>query len=385
MKTEIIYWLLLGIILVIPALLWIRTFFTRSFSPLQGEIYLIVLLGLHLFEVRIKSPTVKWFQKLIFYPLFWPFNRGTFMYEWTSQMTYEEYLKRKKVVENKKDHNISIVWQPRYKESELGLDGLPKDKTTLIIVSRKEMMFSLKPNESFTLAVEFETEDGWRGWRLFTLFLEIKSLSKIISEFRQWQQASALTFKGEYNSWSKTVSYETLRSTTMNQLNVKLGKNKDVPFVDEINEQTEEFGYRVKSIKEGDIYLSDGSIDLLEAQEKKRKAEYDYQAAKVEAETTEVNANADAKAIGIIAKAEAEKITTIGTAKNQVLGDRIKKLKDLYSYQKDLIVAKYGNEGLKNLKFYIEGNGSENSNVQKMVDDLLALNIHDELKQEGGS
>jgi len=397
MKTENLVWLILAIPITIILLWWLTTVIKNSFKPLQGEIYLLRIFGWHWFEVRLGDPAAKWFQKLLYYVLIEPFNRGSFIYEWTQQITYEDYLKRKRFVENKKDYDISIVWQPKYKDSELGSDGLPKDKTTLIIVSRKEKMFSLKKNESFTLAVEFETKNGWRGWRLFTLFLEIESLSLIISEFRHWQQASVLTFKGEYNSWSKTVEYATLRTTTMNNLDVELGKDKTSSFIDEINSQTIGFGYKVKSIKEGDIYLSAESADLQEAQEEQAKSEYRRQAAEADAETTKIKAQADGKATVIkaeaesekikkIAEAEAEKIKTIGVASNQILEERILKLKELYGYQKDLITAKYGKDGLKDLKFYIEGNGQgADANTQRMVDTLLGLNIHEEMRQEGGA
>ena len=56
---EIILWVLLGILLIVPIILWIRSFFTRSFTPIQGEIYLLTLFGIHLFQINLGIPRLK--------------------------------------------------------------------------------------------------------------------------------------------------------------------------------------------------------------------------------------------------------------------------------------------------------------------------------------
>jgi hypothetical protein len=245
------------------------------------------------------------------------------------------------------------------------------------------MMVSLRRTEGFALAAEFETKDGYRGYRMFTLFLEIENLSSVITEIRQWQTPAQLTFKSEYNAWSKKVIYKTLRETTMNSLlTTELGADKTKSFIIEINAKIAKFGYKIGLIEAGSVYIDLVSRDLLEAQEAPQKAQYILTTAKVTAQTKEVNANADAKVITIAATAEATKVTTIGAATNTVLANRIKILKDLYDYQKDLIVAKYGSKGLENLRVYIEGNGQgTSSDIQKMIDTLVAFDIHEEKKE----
>jgi hypothetical protein len=97
MNIESFFWLSLGIILLVALGISIKK---RSFEPLTGEIYLIAFFGVHLFEVRLGDQTAKFFQKLPFYILFWPFNRISFIYEWVQEMTYSDYLKKKKKAED---------------------------------------------------------------------------------------------------------------------------------------------------------------------------------------------------------------------------------------------------------------------------------------------
>lgn len=383
MTTESLFFLFGGILGLLLFLLWIRTLITRSFEPVYGEEYIIMLFGFPVLTVKTASPTARWHQKWPYYLVAWPFKVASFIYEWVQEMTYEEYLHKKEFARTKKDYDVSIVWQPKYKDVELLPDGTPKDKTVTILVSRKEKLKSLRQIEGFTLASEFETSDGYRGWRIFTLLLEIQDLKEIISRFRQWQRPAVLTFKGEYNSWSKTVDYVTLRKTTMNQLNVNLGRSAAEPFINEINEKTKEFGYIVNSIKEGEVYLAAETMDMIELQEEPKKAQLRSEAAKFEALTTTTKAQAEANAITIKATGEANAIAKIEGAKTKVIEERtkiaIKAFEKLSAQQVLQLTAKYGSEGIGKLTgTYVEaGNdgGTNRIDVQELIQDILALKV----------
>lgn len=390
MTTSTLFWLLIAVIVSIPILWWLITF-RRSFEPIEGEEYQIGFFGRHIFTVKLGDPKVKWFQRLPYYILFAPFKVITFTYEWVQEMTYEEYLEKKAIAVTRKDYAVSIVWQPKYKDTELQANGIPKDKTVKILVSRKEKLHSLREIEGFTLATEFETADTYRGWRLFTLLFEIKDLSKIIKRFRHWQQPATLTFKHEYNAWSKTVNYETLRTTTMNKLSQNLGRSTAEPFLTEINEKTIEFGYIVNSIKAGEIYLAAETMDMIELQEEPKKAELRSKAAEFNAKTVTTNAQADADAEVIKAKGTATAIETIEKTKTKVIKERTKiavdAAKDLSKLTVDQHKAKFGDSGISGIKgVYVEGqNGAASTvNTQDVLENILALRIEDSQQNQGG-
>jgi hypothetical protein len=393
MNLESFFWLLIALIILTLFAVWIRSFFKRSLTPDEGESYVITFLGIHILEVKIGDPSAKWYQKLPFYPLGWPLNKASFIYEWAQLMTYQEYLEKVEISKRKTDYSVTILWQPRYKPEDLGNDSLPKDKTVKVLVSRKERMYSLRALESYTLAVQFETSEGWHGYRLFTLFLEIESLSKVISKSRHWQQASSLPFQGEYNAWSKEVPYEKLRKTTIRELDIELGKSKTDSFVDEINENIKNlFGYFIKSVNGGDFYLDPESEDLRESQEQKKKSQDKQDSAVIEAETLRIQTEAKANARRIEAKAnadasriesegEADAILKKGQAENEIIEERteiaVNAVKDLGKVAKEINKSKFGAEGLGKLPgVYIEG-GSEQTavNPQKIVEGILAIKI----------
>ncbi|MDQ5931176.1 MAG: hypothetical protein QG674_342 [Patescibacteria group bacterium] len=382
MNLESFFWLLIALIILTLFAVWIRSFFKRSLTPDQGESYVITFLGIHILEVRIGDPSAKWYQKLPFYPLGWPLNKASFIYEWAQIMTYQEYLEKVEISKKIKDYSVTILWQPRYRPEDLGEDRLPKDKTVSILVGRKERMYSLRSLEGYTLAVQFETENGFRGYRLFTLFLEIENLSKVISKSRHWQNASSLPFKSEYNAWSKKVTYEKLRNTTIRELDVELGKSNTDSFVDEINENIKNlFGYFIKSVNGGDFYLNPESEDLLESQEKKKKSQDSQDAAKIEAETLKIQAQAKADSIKIEAGGESDAIRKKGQAENEIIEERtkiaVKAVEELGEVAVKINQSKFGTEGLGKLPgVYIEG-GSEQTavNPQKIVEGILAIKI----------
>jgi hypothetical protein len=382
--------MLLALSVLTVFVFWAITF-KRSFTPIQGEIYVITFFGMHILEVRLGDPKVKWYQKLPFYLLFWPFGRASFIYEWKQEMTYADYLKKVEKARTTKDYDVSIDWEPQYlgagtnidgstRESEIGTDGMPKDKSVKILVTRKEKMLSLRQTEGYTLVAEFETSDGFRGWRFFTLFLNVENLSEIISKIRQWQAPAQLTFKGAYNAWSKGVTYVVLRTTTIDKLNLEIGRDKNEPFIDEVNEKVSGFGYSIGSIKEGVVYFDLATRDMLESQEAPKKALDIKNAEIVNAETVEIKANAKAKAI-----------ETVQAANNKAIETRTKIATNAYAeISKSLVTvntSKYGKDGLTGLKFYVEAptggeNGTNTMNPQTFVNQILALQVNEDLQNE---
>ncbi len=359
---------------------WIISF-KRSFTPIQGEEYQLTFFGMHVFTIKLKDPNLKWYQKFPFYLLFWPFGIASFMYEWVQEMTYDEYLKKVEIAKTRKDYEVTLVWQPKYKPEDLDEDRTPLDKTVMVLVSRKERLTSLREIEGYKLASEFETIDNFRGWRVFTLFFEIKDISKVISRFRQWQSAASLTFKGQFNSWTKGVTYATMRSTTMNQLDISLGRSTTESFTEEINEKTKEFGYIVNSIKEGEVYLAAESQDMLESQERMKKAQDERDTAKVEAETTQIKADA-----------EALRITTEEKAVTAVIDERtgiaVKAANDLNKQALELTKAKYGTDGIGKLPgVYVEagsGNNETTVDIDKLLENILGHKINQNQTQAQG-
>ncbi len=379
MNIESFLWLSLGIILLVALGISIKK---RSFEPLTGEIYLIAFFGIHLFEVRLGDKTAKFFQKLPFYILFWPFNRISFIYEWVQEMTYSDYLKKKKKAEDmeSEDYSVSLLWRPKLKTEDLDPDGSPKDKSTMVLVSRRERMFSLRSLESITIAVQFETKDTFRGYRLYTLFLTVESLRKITSKPRRWQEASTKKFGGEFMAWAKGVSYTEFQETTISKLSKELGRSQSESFIDEINEDIRtEFGYFIKSAESGHIYLNPESQDMLESQEKKKKAQDEKDAADINAQTVQVNADA-----------EALRIKTVEKAVTEVIDERtriaVQAFKELTGQQVQLLQAKYGQDGIGKLTgTYIEASGAESNgvDVKELIKDILAFKIAK--KSEGGT
>lgn len=365
-------------------------YYWLKFEPEYGEQYQLTFFGEPLFVIRL-SGNGPWYTRLPIYFIFGPFKIKTFIFEWVDEMTYGDYLEKVEVYKTIPGYKIKPEWIPSLKEEELDEDGNPKNLATKILVLRHEPKKSLKDLEVYKVAAEFETVDNYRGFRIFSMFLNIDDLTKVISKVRRWQEAAAVKFKSEYLAWSKNdeqgITYKKLRSTTIPKLMSNLGKEKDKSFVEEINSLLTEkgLGFTISFIEGGGIILNPESRDLIDEQEKPIKAGFEQETAKIEAKTLEITETGKAKAVDIQANAEAKKIKTIGTATNQILEERIQKLKELYNYQKDLIAAKYGKDGLKDLKIYIEGNGQgANSDVQRMVDTLLGLKLHSEVEQEGG-
>lgn len=372
----------LGVLILL--IFWGRSVFRKSFSPIQGELYIITFFGVHILEVRLGDVNAQWYQKLPFYLLGWPFGIAPFNYEWVQEMAYSEYLKKVEIAKSKDGYDVSIAWEPEYRqkeynqdgtikrESEIDDNGVPKDKTTRVLVSRKEIMTSLRKNEGYAVAAEFETSDGFRGWRIFTLFFEIQDLSKVISEIRQWQKPATLTFTGEYNTWTKTVTYKELREKSLNDLILKLGKNTDEPFIDEINEQIAQFGYRVSSIKEGQVYVSAETQDMLDSQELPKKALDKKNAAEIEAETARIEADG-----------EADALLKVESAKTKVIDDRTKisvnAAKELSKLAVEQLSAKFGEKGLSGLNgVYVEAAGNsgiQTVNPEKIMETVLSLKI----------
>ncbi len=381
MKTETLILLIIALGALVGLYFWARTF-KNSFKPIQGEKYIITFFGIHMFEVRLGDPSLRWYQKLPFYLLAEPFGRAFFVYEWVQEIAVSDYLKIKKKEESLKseDYHISIIWRPKMEPTEIDQDGTPKDKSTIVLVSRKERMYSLRDIEGYTLAAQFETSDTFRGFRLFTLFLSTEDLSKIISKARRWQQASSLTFESEYTAWSKKTPYRVLLETTIDELRKNLGKaNED--FVDEINETIrEDFGYSIKSVKGGKIYLNPESQDLLDSQEQKKLAQDKLDAAKITAETTQVDAIA-----------EALKITTVEKATTGVIDERtsiaLTAANKLNALALEQIKAKYGPDGIGKLPgVFVENGGANNEgtvDVDKLIENVLAFKIAQ--KTQGGT
>lgn len=381
---KIIILLVLSLLVLVPLIVWGITF-KRSFTPKQGEIYLLQFFGVHWFTIEVGNPLVEWYQRLSFYILFWPYSLVSFTYEWVAEMTYAEYLEKVRIAQSTTDYAVSVAWEPQYRKKELNSDGttkyesevdasgMPIDKTVRILVSRKEKMISLKEIEGFALAVEFETEDGFRGWRLFTLMFKIEDLSKVVSKFRQWQKAASLKFQGEYNTWSKTVSYKVLRSTRLDDLLLTMGSNKGESFIKEINETVSGFGFTVIKALEGPIYLALETQDMLESQEKPKKAQDDFEAAQLEAKTKQTKADAEAGAIKTIEKAKTEVLqerTTIG----------VTAAKNLSKLTVDQNRSKFGLGGLAAMKgTYVENqsNGSASGAIDttKLLENILAYKI----------
>jgi hypothetical protein len=385
---EIIIYALLIIGSLVGLYYWLK------FEPLYGEQYQLRFFGTPLFVIRL-SGNGPWYTRLGVYLIFGPFKITKFTYEWVDEMSYKEYSDKQETYKSMSDHSIKLKWQPELKDTELTEkdgDFIPKNSSTTVLVSRKEDKISLKDIESFKVAAPFETGDSYRGYRIFTLFLNVDEFTEVISKARVWQEVAALKFESEYTAWSKGKdgkrTYQELQSTTMNELMNQMGSNSGDSFINEINETLKAKGFKftISSVEGGKIFLNPETRDMLEEQEKPVKASFQQKTAEIEAKTLEITEEGKAKAAKIKAEAEATNIETIGTAKNKVLEERILKLKDLYGYQKDLITAKYGKDGLKDLKFYIEGNGQgADANTQIMVDTLLGLNIHEEMRQEGGA
>lgn len=379
---------LLSLVYALGALIFVfllgRSAFQRSFTPEQGETYVIKFLGIHILEVRPGDPKASFLERLSFYLLFWPFDRASFIYEWAQEMTYAEYLEKVEIAKSKKEYSVSILWQPKYQADDLNAQGLPKHQTVKILVSRKERMYSIRSLEGYTLAAQFETEDGFHGYRLFTLFLEIESLSKVISKTRHWQQASSLPFKSEYNAWSKKVSYKKLRATTIAELNTTLGRSKDESFVDEINERIEtSFGYSIKTVNGGDIYLDPESQDLLESQERAKKAKDAQDEAVITGQTLVITAAKKAMADKIKGQGDAAAIKAVEKAKTEVIDERttiaVTAATELSKLAVNQLTAKFGTDGLGKLTgVYVEGSG--NSDIQtvdteKIIENILSIKI----------
>lgn len=382
--------LFLALCVLVSIILLVASFKKRSFSPVQGERYMLTFFGLHLFEIRVGDKSAHWYQKLPFYLICWPFNVASFNYEWVQEMPYSEYLKKLKIAETKTDYDVSVAWEPEYhqkeynpdgttkRESEIDENGIPIDRTTRVLVSRKEKMISLRKNEGYAVAAEFETSDGFRGWRIFTLFFEIQDLSKVISEIRQWQKPANLTFIGEYNKWSKTVTYKELRETSLNDLILKLGKKQDESFIDEINEQISRFGYKVNLITEGQVYVSIETQDMLESQELPKKALDKQNAAKIEAETVRI------KAAG-----ESDALKRIEDTKTKIQENRVaievNAAKELSKFTVEQLTAKFGKKGIGGMTgVFVEGSGNsdiQTFNTEKLVENILSLTI---AKNQGG-
>lgn len=370
--------LFLALCVLVSIILLVASFKKRSFSPVQGERYMLTFFGSHFFEIRVGDESAHWYQRSPYYLICWPFNIVSFNYEWVQEMPYSEYLKKLKIAETKADYDVSVAWEPQYNQSEIDDNGTPKDKTTRVLVSRKEKMISLRKNEGYSVAAEFETSDGFRGWRIFTLFFEIQDLSKVISEIRQWQKPANLTFIGEYNKWSKTVTYKELRETSLNDLILKLGKKQDESFIDEINEQINRFGYKVNLITEGQVYVSIETQDMLESQELPKKALDKQSAAKIEAETVRI------KAAG-----ESDALKRIEDTKTKIQENRVtiavNAAKELSKFTVEQLTAKFGEKGIGGMTgVFVERSGNsdiQTVNTEKLVENILSLTI---VKNQGG-
>ncbi len=357
---------------------WAITF-KRSISPETGERYIFAFLGVHLFEIAVHDEKKSWFQRLPFYLVFWPFKIVHFNYRWVDDMTYAEYLKKEEELKGEKYCDITPLWQPDDIADELDADGHPKNKTVRILVARKERKRSLKDVEAYSIAAEFETKDNYRGNRIITLFLEINNISTVISKVHDWQEAAATVLQNAFNAWSKTVTYDELRLTTMEKMKLAMGST-DGSFIDELNEDVKIFGFSVINAQAGNIFINKETRNLIDSQEKKTIAKNDFDAAEINAKTTETNA-----------KAKALAIETVGTAEANVLDKKatvVKSLvKDTNEYAIQQIKAKYGDAGIAGLRgVHVEQGTSSASpiNTGNLIDHFISGKMLEVHEQEGG-
>jgi len=349
--------MLIAIIITIFAL-WV-VFNTRVFTPDTGLIYVFSFLGKHLFQIHLKEGN-EWYQTLSFYLLLPFFKVPNFTYHWTQTMTLERAKqKEKEINENKlEESKAHILWQ----QKKNGVNDTRKDSELGAILMRSETMNNLKEIETFVFSAEFETKDTFRGDRAFEINLEIQDLSKFISTTQIPQERASNLFRTAYQNWAKQQDYEDIRTITTKNLLSQLGEAQG-EIVQEINEYLSEkqMGFQIDNVSMLDIYLSPESLDMLEKQELKRKAELEQEAEKVKMQTLRIQTEAEKQKIILLSEGESTKIENlgkaqaaaereIGTAEADVLGLKTEKMQAFIKNTTPDIQAqlksKYGVKGM---------------------------------------
>lgn len=365
---------------------------TKIFTPTTGHIYIFSFLGDHLFQIQLKEEN-KWYQKLSFYILF-PFLKVPhFTYHWTQTMSLDRAKQKEEEINKSgmKGAKCYILWQ----QKRGGTEDKRQDSELGAIIMRSETMNNLREIERFVFSAEFETADGFRGDRIFELFLKIENLSLITTKTTIFQQVASNLFRTAYQNWAKSQNYADIRKISIEKILSELDATDDKSDIQKkINGYLEEgkYGYCIDRIAMLDIYLAPESLDMIEKQEEKRKAELEQSAEKVKAETLKIQTEAqkdrtillsegEAKKIQNIGIAEAETEKAIGSAKAEVLGLQTQKLNEFIDEATEDIVkqhaAKYGAKGLgkENGTVIISGTSGDDIQIGRLAEILIANTI----------
>lgn len=301
------------IIIGITLALWLSTISLTQ--PDQGQLSILTYFNKHImivgngipdiaitkeiFDVPgVTLPKIKIDGQRAFYITIWPFGIETFEYR------YKRFRTLKEVTESKG----SIRWQPKTK------DGTPNTVDTMVLGEWKESnKKSLFVREREEIAIPFLSLDGYRG----TVFAYMKYLvwdcSAAISTTYQFKTDPEKSTIDKFQKWARGVKYLTkLYGVSFDEL--PDGRE----FIRKVNANIYLTGVLLEDIEFFDFVLDPESQDLLEAQEKIKKANIDLAEAKILQNVAEALGEGEKKKKKKIAEGDAYAIDKTGRATNTI-------------------------------------------------------------------
>lgn len=336
------------IILGVIALLWLVTI--RFFTPIQGETSIVAFFNKHLRIVGVGIPEIT-IRKEILPETIWDkvlkedlktvkvqVDDSTSSLKVTmfpqKIVSFPYKYKKIKTLKEVERSNGEIRWQPDLEKKQDGtLLKTKNDPTTLVLGEWTETKRSLFVRERDQIGLKFKSGDGVSGMQEAYIKYIVWNMSRAISSVHNFKDDPEKAIQTEFASYAKDKDF----ITQIQGFNFRDYAGAD-DFLRKTNEDIWMTGILVEDIEFGEVYLHPDSRDIIEKQEKIKKAQIDQKAAveeaktlaiqgKGEADKTRAIAEGTADAIKITAVAEAQRVEKVGTAENAVAVDKDKQLK----------------------------------------------------------
>lgn len=338
---------ILIIIGVIP-ILWFITL--RFFTPIQGETSIVAFFNKHIRIIGVGIPEIT-IRKEILPESIWDIvlksDKKTVKVQVDDStssikvtlfpqkiVSFPYKYKKIKTLKEVEQSNGEIRWQPELEKKQDGtLLKTKNDPTTMVLGEWTETKKSLFVRERDQIGLKFKSGDGVSGMQEAYIKYIVWNMSRAISSVHNFKDDPEKAIQTEFASYTKDKDF----ITQIQGFNFRNYAGAD-DFLRRTNEDIWMTGVLVEDIEFGEVYLNPDSRDIIEKQEKIKKAKIDQLAAIEEAKTLEIQgkgeanktraiAEGNADAIRTTAAAEAESVQKVGTAENTVAVDKDKQLK----------------------------------------------------------